>query len=312
MVELGDRQNEGQLLGNLGAYLNEMDDLPAATDALERSLEIVRALDDTRSVAFSLINLGEVRLRSGEAGIALPMLTEAIDILVQAGNVQAIALARIVLARILLAQGATSEALANLRSSLVALRQMGDMGTAAEAIDLVATVAIAIDAIAEADCLLTWAESIRSNVGVEVRPSLAADVLANRLRVNGLLGPDAPRTGSPTLAPVEIVGAAIRTIESLRRRLEKLAPGAAAATVAAIPAPDEDAPSVQAATRYGLSSRELDVLRLLCQGRSTREIGDQLCISPRTVATHVANIIGKLDVRSRTAAVALAMRLRLV
>jgi DNA-binding CsgD family transcriptional regulator/tetratricopeptide (TPR) repeat protein len=59
---------------------------------------------------------------------------------------------------------------------------------------------------------------------------------------------------------------------------------------------------------YGLSPRELDVLRLLVEGRSDREIAAALFISHRTVMTHVASILNKLGVPSRTAAASQAVR----
>ena len=61
-----------------------------------------------------------------------------------------------------------------------------------------------------------------------------------------------------------------------------------------------------------LTNRELEVLRLLAQGKSTVEVSETLYISQRTTSTHITNILGKLDVDSRTAAVALALRLGLV
>jgi DNA-binding CsgD family transcriptional regulator len=61
-----------------------------------------------------------------------------------------------------------------------------------------------------------------------------------------------------------------------------------------------------------LSRRELDVLRLIVDGCSDREIALALSISPRTVARHVTGILSKLDVPSRTAAATLAMRQQLV
>jgi DNA-binding NarL/FixJ family response regulator len=60
--------------------------------------------------------------------------------------------------------------------------------------------------------------------------------------------------------------------------------------------------------RSGLSPRELEVLRLIVDGRSNREIGDNLFISTRTVATHVAHILSKLGLDSRAAAAAYAVR----
>jgi ATP/maltotriose-dependent transcriptional regulator MalT len=58
-----------------------------------------------------------------------------------------------------------------------------------------------------------------------------------------------------------------------------------------------------------LTRRERDVLRLVAAGRSDREIAAALYIGHGTVRSHLTNIFGKLDVDSRTAAVAAARRL---
>ena len=57
-----------------------------------------------------------------------------------------------------------------------------------------------------------------------------------------------------------------------------------------------------------LTERELLVLRLLANGASNQEIADTLFVSHRTVTTRVTSILTKLDVTSRTAAVAWAIR----
>jgi non-specific serine/threonine protein kinase len=69
-----------------------------------------------------------------------------------------------------------------------------------------------------------------------------------------------------------------------------------------------DAQDKQPARSAGLTRRELDVLRLLADGRSNREIADALFISERTVTNHVAGILSKLGVRSRSAATSYALR----
>ncbi len=61
-----------------------------------------------------------------------------------------------------------------------------------------------------------------------------------------------------------------------------------------------------------LSPRELDVLRLIAQGRSNREIGEKLFLALDTVKGHNRKIFGKLDVQSRTEAIARARELGLV
>jgi DNA-binding NarL/FixJ family response regulator len=64
--------------------------------------------------------------------------------------------------------------------------------------------------------------------------------------------------------------------------------------------------------KYGLSERELEVLRLVASGKSNREIASTLVISEHTVARHVQNIYAKLGLSSRTAATAFAFEHDLV
>jgi predicted ATPase/DNA-binding CsgD family transcriptional regulator len=56
-----------------------------------------------------------------------------------------------------------------------------------------------------------------------------------------------------------------------------------------------------------LTAREIDVLRLLAQGKTDRQIAEQLVISPRTVNTHVTALYRKMDVTSRSAATRYAL-----
>ena len=61
-----------------------------------------------------------------------------------------------------------------------------------------------------------------------------------------------------------------------------------------------------------LTARETEVLRLLAQGMSNKEIGASLVIGIKTVKTHVSSILSKLGVPSRTQAALYAMRIGLV
>jgi DNA-binding CsgD family transcriptional regulator len=62
------------------------------------------------------------------------------------------------------------------------------------------------------------------------------------------------------------------------------------------------------AETHGLTPREVEILRLIARGKANRAIADELHLSERTVHRHVSNIFTKLDVDSRTAAVAFAIR----
>ena len=62
---------------------------------------------------------------------------------------------------------------------------------------------------------------------------------------------------------------------------------------------------------FGLTAREMEVLRLVTAGRSNQQLAAELFISPKTASVHVSNILGKLGVASRTEAAATAHRLHL-
>jgi DNA-binding CsgD family transcriptional regulator len=62
----------------------------------------------------------------------------------------------------------------------------------------------------------------------------------------------------------------------------------------------------------GLTARELEVLRLVAEGRSNRQVAEELFISVKTASVHVSNILAKLGVASRVEAAAVAHRTGLV
>jgi DNA-binding NarL/FixJ family response regulator len=57
-----------------------------------------------------------------------------------------------------------------------------------------------------------------------------------------------------------------------------------------------------------LTAREADVLKLLSQGLTNREIGEQLCLAEKTVKHHMTSILLKLQVRTRTEAALMAVQ----
>ena len=83
----------------------------------------------------------------------------------------------------------------------------------------------------------------------------------------------------------------------------QLTPRAAARLMQAVSAPESP---------EELTERETEVLRLLAQGQSNKQIARNLQIGEKTVKTHVSNILGKLGVQSRTQATLYAIRIGLV
>jgi LuxR family maltose regulon positive regulatory protein len=93
--------------------------------------------------------------------------------------------------------------------------------------------------------------------------------------------------------------------QAIGRHLDKLAAFLA-------PAPQPSSNTAASEAKIGLSAREVDVLRLLSDGLSNRDLSRSLAISPDTVKWHLKNIFGKLGVESRAQAIVTAQRLRLI
>jgi NarL family two-component system response regulator LiaR len=94
---------------------------------------------------------------------------------------------------------------------------------------------------------------------------------------------------------------AIRAAHAGRATLSAEAAQALVETANQPPAPGPD-----------LTERELEVLSLMVEGLNNTQIAGRLTVSPSTIKSHVSNILSKLGVASRTEAVTLALRNRIV
>ena len=117
------------------------------------------------------------------------------------------------------------------------------------------------------------------------------------------------RTAATDALRLAAAGAELLGARPLRDAIEALARRArinlsAPPDGAPEPAVDEDP--------FGLTPREREVLALVADGRTNRQIAERLFISESTAGVHVSNIIGKLGVATRGEAAAIAFRLRLV
>jgi DNA-binding CsgD family transcriptional regulator len=71
-------------------------------------------------------------------------------------------------------------------------------------------------------------------------------------------------------------------------------------------------PNLKVRETLGVSDREFEVLTLLAEGRSNKEIANQLNVSPNTVKTHVAGLFEKLEASRRTDAISRARELGMI
>jgi ATP/maltotriose-dependent transcriptional regulator MalT len=125
----------------------------------------------------------------------------------------------------------------------------------------------------------------------------------------------AEAAGADALALAQRLGAAwlVEELTALARRGRlrfQTAPVVVPRPAERAPAPPAQ-PAVDVAAELGLTPRERDVLALVAQGRTNRQIGEELFMAEKTASVHVSRILAKLDVRSRTEAAAVAHRLGL-
>jgi ATP/maltotriose-dependent transcriptional regulator MalT len=227
------------------------------------------------------------------------------------------------LARLRLAQGRTDVAVSALRrlhaepdrpdrpdilAALVeGMVQCGDLDTAGQAATELAERAAACDSLlfaARADAATATVRCARGDTTAAL-PLLRSS--ARQFRELGMTY-EAARCRAQ-------LGAALRELGDLEAaRLEHDAALAAFERLGA--GPDAEALRTEVEASGGragpLTVRELEVLRLVAGGRSNRAIADELTLSEKTVARHVANIYAKLGISSRAAATAYAYDHQLV
>ena len=172
---------------------------------------------------------------------------------------------------------------------------VGEAANGAEAVALVATLmpdVLLMDLRMPGMDGVTATEQIKStHTGIHILVLTTYDSDADILRAveagaTGYLLKDAPREELS------------RAVRATARGESVLAPSVAARLMGQMRRPAEEA----------LTAREIQVLGLVAQGASNKEIGQQLCISEATVKSHLIHIFDKLAVSDRTAAVTTAVK----
>ncbi len=101
----------------------------------------------------------------------------------------------------------------------------------------------------------------------------------------------------------------VEAIYEIHRGGSPISPSIARKLLRIVQKPTQPEPVQQ---EFDLTEREIEILRLVTDGKSNKEIGEMLFVSPLTIKTHVKNIYEKLHVHSRAAAAKLALKHRLI
>lgn len=302
--ELGQKHDIALVLSGLGLTVLYLGEDERATALCEQSLAISRALGDPRGIASWLANLGLIMLARGDDQRAQELCEESLAIRKALGYKGGCAHTLAILGRIALDQGAYERATACYKESLTLRQETGEQEGIATALEGLAAVTGMQGQPVSAARLYGFAESLRTLLGAPLtpidRPAYQQTVAAIRAQLD-----------EPTFLKAWTAGQAMTLEDAIAEAVQVKAREIIPPTTPLAPV---ETPSTSPARRnpFGLTAREIEVLRLVPQGLTTTQIAAQLMISPRTADAHLRSIYRKLEVSSRAAATRSAIEHKLI
>jgi predicted ATPase/DNA-binding CsgD family transcriptional regulator/transcriptional regulator with XRE-family HTH domain len=283
----------------LGMIASATGDGPAAMRWLELAATSARSDQAWFWAALSTIARGMVPFREGNYGEAESILDEGYTLSRAAGDRFSRYIVLYDMSRLAQARGELGKAVQLFQEGFTFSLEVGDRANMAYCLEGLASVAVmhhdphlAARLLGRAETLFEAAgarvytyrpdSSLRESTLASVRAQLEPDVFAFEWREGAQMSFD------------DLLDLALPLGDTGRRAEEP-----------AIQV-DNGGPDTALRSTYGLTRRELEILRLLMNHYSYREISDELFISPRTVGTHVTSINRKMGVSSRQEAAAIA------
>ncbi len=272
----------------LGLIAEDEDRYDEAKALQEEALARLLAVGQLGWAGYALNALGVIAYERGDMARAEECFTEVLDQFRALGHTYGVAVVLINLAKVARARGEYARAAVLYGESLRQPWEQGEWRHVAGCLRGLASVAVTAHQYERAARLFGAAEAVLEAIGA---PAPRRHPLSERA-----VATTRAALGESAFAAAWAAGRALPLPEAVAEALE-VTPEAVAA-VAGKPT---------AAARHGLTPREVEVLRLVREGCSNREIGERLYISERTARTHVQNILDKLDLSTRAAAAAYAV-----
>jgi DNA-binding CsgD family transcriptional regulator len=273
------------LLG-LGASAFIQGDLDRATALLEESLAAAQTIADQRlagiMVAMALGNLADVPRARGDVVLATAYAEDALRRLRETGHTFGMIIILVTLGDLARDRGDPARAVDLYREALELGREHPGTFIVLEVIQALGIVAVAVGQAERGARLLGATEAQRERIGLRYR------VAENQVALEQAEAKARATLGGPAFTAAWSAGRALHPEEVVTEALDPVSP------------PRQSSPAV-------LSPREEEVLRLLVSGQTNPAIAKALFISVRTVENHIAHILAKLGVSTRTAAVAAAI-----
>ncbi len=303
--EISDREGIARALFMRSFAAGGQGDHTTAIADAAAALDLFRDLGDDHWIAFALNRLGIETYEEGKLAGAAACYEEALGRWRRLGNSWGIATALTNLGLVARADGDDRLAAERYQEALLLCWRQRDQWGLVELLVALADIAASQERVDQADLatrLLGAGDAVRERAGLILQPYMRTNADRAEATLRARLGDGGFRTAwnvgrEMPLAEAIVAASAVASgpIGGKSQGAEGVRRG-----------PTSSAETVE------LTSRERDVLRLLVDGRSSREIAADLFISHRTVTTHVANIFAKLGVDSRAAAVAFAFQHQLL
>ena len=263
---------------------------------LEESQTIFREVSDKDGIAICYWLSGWIALSQGDTATAHALVEQSLVLWQEIGNRWYTAWSLGLLGKVAAQRGELVAARAILEESLAILRVSNDKWFTAFCMEELASVVSAQGEVMWAARLWGAAEALRDTFGLPLPPIFRADYERSVAAARTQLGEKAFTAAwaeGRTMTPEQVI----------------IARGPIST-----PAESLSTPPAKSPTTYpdGLTAREVEVLRLVAQGMTNRQVAEQLILSTHTINWYLTSIYSKLDVSSRAAATRRASELHLL
>jgi non-specific serine/threonine protein kinase len=293
--EIGDKPTMAIALVGLGDLAAMSADVSKAQQCYEEAEEIYTQLDDQRGIATAQTNLGNLFWSMGRLDEAVQINEAARRLYAAVGDQRGLAWSVTNVGRLAAETRDFPRAMTNLTQAMELYDVLGDRSGIAETLEGFALVAAGVQDVTRSATLLGAADRLRQILAHPVPqndlPSYERLIATVRTALGDALDAAWREGAALSLDDAVSLGLTISVPEEIVSP-PRLNGGA----------------GTEAIARLGITERELEVLQKLGSGETDKEIAEHLFISVRTVQSHVQNLLNKLGVSSRSAAVARAFR----
>jgi ATP/maltotriose-dependent transcriptional regulator MalT len=299
--ELGDKLGMAATLRNLGTVSHHQNDYQQAEHLLRDSLQLSRETGDRYSVGVSLRYFADLALDRAEYAEAIAAYEESLSVARMLNDAHGVAYALRGMGHMDRAQGEYPRARQRLRESLRLLNALRDRRCIPLCLEGLACTTVGPNWAERATRLLGAAQALQRTTGAPAPPREMADYQRTEADARAVLGDvrfESLLADGAALSLDAIMAYALIEAETIEAA-ENVAPGSDL-TRPATAHPEFPSPAGgERRTGPLLTTREREVMVLIAEGLSNRQIAERLTLSLRTVERHIENIYNRLGISGK-------------